>query len=50
MAWFNPQLGSVHPSPLVYGDYYYTLFDRGFLTCHDAQNGAADLQPAADLG
>ena len=21
--------GSYHPSPLVYGDYYYTLLDRG---------------------
>jgi len=23
----------------VYGDYYYTLFDRGFFTCHDAKTG-----------
>ncbi len=26
-------------SPIVYGDYYYTLFDRGFFTCHDAKTG-----------
>lgn len=24
---------------MVYGDYYYTLFDQGFLTCHDAKTG-----------
>jgi outer membrane protein assembly factor BamB len=24
---------------LVYGDYYYTLLDRGFLLCHDARTG-----------
>jgi len=23
----------------VYGDYYYTLLDRGFLLCHDAKTG-----------
>ena len=26
-------------SPIVYGDYFYTLFDRGFFTCHDARTG-----------
>jgi outer membrane protein assembly factor BamB len=39
IAWFWPQAGPYNPSPLVYGDYYYTLFDRGFLTCHDAKTG-----------
>ncbi len=23
----------------MYGDYLYTLYDRGFLTCHDAKTG-----------
>jgi outer membrane protein assembly factor BamB len=23
----------------VYGDHYYTLYDRGFLTAHDARTG-----------
>jgi outer membrane protein assembly factor BamB len=32
--------GPYNPSPLVYGDYYYTLLDRGFLTCHEARTGA----------
>lgn len=40
VAWSLPQGGSYHPSPLVYGDYYYTLLDRGLLTCHDARTGA----------
>ena len=28
-----------NPSPLVYGGCYYTLLDRGFLTCHDPKTG-----------
>jgi outer membrane protein assembly factor BamB len=39
LAWSLPQGGSYNTSPLVYGDYYYTLFDRGFFTCHDARTG-----------
>lgn len=39
IAWHLPQAGPYNPSPIVYGDYYYTLFDRGFLTCHDARTG-----------
>lgn len=39
IAWYLPQGGPYNPSPLVYGDYYYTLLDRGFLTCHDARTG-----------
>ena len=23
----------------MYGDYLYTLYDQGFLTCHDAKTG-----------
>ncbi|MYI74291.1 MAG: PQQ-binding-like beta-propeller repeat protein [Acidobacteria bacterium] len=40
LAWHLPQGGSYNTSPLVYGDYYYTLFDRGYFTCHDARTGA----------
>ena len=36
-----------NPTPLVYGDYYYTLFDRGFFTCHDAEDRQGDLRPPA---
>jgi outer membrane protein assembly factor BamB len=39
IAWHLPQAGPYNPSPIVYGDYYYTLLDRGFLTCHDARTG-----------
>jgi outer membrane protein assembly factor BamB len=39
VAWYQPRIGSYNPSPIVYGDYYYTLIDAGFLTCHDARTG-----------
>jgi len=39
IAWYQPQAGPYNPSPLVYGDHYYTLLDRGFFTCHDAKTG-----------
>ena len=39
IAWYQPLLGTYNTSSLVYGDYYYTLLDRGFLLCHDAKTG-----------
>jgi hypothetical protein len=39
IAWSNPRLGTYDTSGLVYGDYYYTLMDRGFLICTDARTG-----------
>jgi outer membrane protein assembly factor BamB len=39
ITWYQRQLGTYNTSPLVYGDYFYTLFDRGFLSCHDARTG-----------
>jgi len=39
IAWHLPQGGPYNPSPLLYGGRYYTLYDRGFLTCHDAASG-----------
>lgn len=39
IAWYHPQAGPYNPSPIIYGDHYYTLYDRGFLTCHDARTG-----------
>ena len=39
IAWSYPLLGTYNTSALVYGDYYYTLLDRGFLVCHDALTG-----------
>ena len=39
VAWSNPTLASAYPSPLVVGDQYYTLMDRGFLTSNDPRTG-----------
>ncbi len=39
IVWYQPTLGTYQTSALVYGDYYYTLLDRGFLLCHDARTG-----------
>ena len=39
IAWYQPLLGTYSTSALVYGNYYYTLLDRGFLLCHDARTG-----------
>ena len=52
IAWSLPQGGTYNVSPIVYGDYFYTLFDRGFFTCHDARTGKeiytkVRLDPAA---
>src|SRR6056297_752891 len=38
-AWYQDRSGSYNPSQIVYGDYLYTLYDQGFLTCHDAMTG-----------
>jgi outer membrane protein assembly factor BamB len=39
IAWSYPLLGTYSTTALVYGDYYYTLLDRGFLLNHDARTG-----------
>ena len=39
IVWSHPQLGSYNPSSLVYGDYHYTLLDRGIMMCYDARTG-----------
>ncbi len=39
IAWSSPTGASYNPTPLVYGDSYYTLFDRGFFSNHDAKTG-----------
>ena len=39
IVWSNGQAAPYNTSPLIYGDYYYTLLDRGFFTCHDARTG-----------
>ena len=39
IVWSHPQLGSYNPSSLVYGDYHYTLLERGIMMCYDARTG-----------
>ena len=39
VVWSYPLLGTYSTTALVYGDIYYTLLDRGFLTAHDAATG-----------
>ncbi|MEA1952744.1 MAG: PQQ-binding-like beta-propeller repeat protein [Planctomycetota bacterium] len=39
IAWYQGKSSPYNPSQIVYGDYLYTLFDQGFLTCHDAKTG-----------
>jgi len=39
IEWYQGTSSSYNPSQTVYGDYLYTLYDQGFLTCHDARNG-----------
>ena len=39
IVWYQPRLGTYNTSALVYGNYYYTLLDRGFLLLHDALTG-----------
>ncbi len=39
IAWYQGKSAPYNPSQIVYGDYLYTLYDQGFLTCHDAKTG-----------
>jgi outer membrane protein assembly factor BamB len=39
IQWYQGKSSPYNPSQIVYGDYLYTLYDRGFLTCHDAKTG-----------
>ncbi len=39
IAWSNRAAAPYNPSPLIYGDNLYVLFDFGFLSCADARTG-----------
>lgn len=39
IAWYQGKSSPYNPSQIVYGDYLYTCYDRGFLTCHNAKTG-----------
>jgi outer membrane protein assembly factor BamB len=39
IVWSLPTGSATYPSAIVAGGQFYTLFDRGFLTAHDAMTG-----------
>lgn len=39
VQWHTPKGGPYNTSPLVHGDYYYTLLDRGMMSVNDAKTG-----------
>lgn len=39
IEWYQPTASSYNTSQIVYGDYLYTVYDQGFMTCHDAKTG-----------
>lgn len=39
IAWSLPDAAPYNPTTIVYGDYLYTLLDRGFFVCYDARTG-----------
>jgi outer membrane protein assembly factor BamB len=39
IVWTLKTGAPYNPTPIVVGDTYYTLFDRGFFTAHDAKTG-----------
>jgi outer membrane protein assembly factor BamB len=41
VAWHLNSAGPYNPTPLVYGDYLYVLYDMGLLSCFDARSGKA---------
>jgi outer membrane protein assembly factor BamB len=39
IAWCRKTAGPYNPSPIVYGDYLYVLYDMGLLACYNAKTG-----------
>jgi len=39
IAWHHKFGGPYNPSPIVYGDYFYILYDRGTVSCYDRRTG-----------
>lgn len=39
IRWSLEKMGPYNTTPIVYKNRYYTLLDRGMLTCHDATTG-----------
>lgn len=39
IEWYQAQASSYNPTQIVVGDYLYTVYDQGFMTCHHAITG-----------
>ncbi len=39
IAWSHEKAGPYHPTPLIYGEQLYILYDRGFFASYDAKTG-----------
>lgn len=39
VAWCQKLAGPYNPTPIVYGDHLYVLYDTGFFGCYDAKTG-----------
>ncbi|MEM1070916.1 MAG: DUF4038 domain-containing protein, partial [Planctomycetota bacterium] len=39
IEWYQPQASPYNTTQIVYGDYLYTVYDQGFMTCHNALTG-----------
>jgi outer membrane protein assembly factor BamB len=39
IVWSVKKGGPYNPSPIIYGEYFYVLYDRGFFSCYDARTG-----------
>lgn len=39
VSWHQRAAATYMPSAIVYGDYYYSLYSQGFLTCFEAKTG-----------
>jgi outer membrane protein assembly factor BamB len=40
IVWWQKFGGPYNPTPIVYGDYLYVLYDRGTINCYDARTGS----------
>ncbi|MEZ6077874.1 MAG: PQQ-binding-like beta-propeller repeat protein [Pirellulaceae bacterium] len=39
IGWYQAKASAYNTTQIVYGDYLYTIYDQGFMTCHHALTG-----------
>ena len=39
IVWRQKEAGPYNPSPILYGDYIFVLYDRGMIACYNARTG-----------